>query len=418
MPNTNRGRSKVAYDSPLIRKAWVTGKLVDCKPKSFFAPFTSKTFGAAPIYNHTQTNCKEGHTFVLDLKGKTRGGATEGSGCIDTTCLPRGVRFSEGLTARQYRWCIDNGNKFAECEIGNLQSTEHAESMDELGDNYTLGLDQARFDRLQGVDGNKPSYIFDAGIGLTYNKSMVLAQSLKTGRGFMLATKGGAVSQERAPRRAPFPTTSCGKTRGITPVIIDSYMMTALRLDPRFQTIMMHADVRGSANQLFTVQTEALKLGKLHFIEAPSYAGVTPDSGWAQLSDTVETAGLRRYAVLKNGSIVWEGTKAFEAEEEKYLNDPKSAKIYSRGLILGPGALIEGFGDGLDYTLDWGKHKKCSSSMLEITYNSKKTKLVRESGTCPVFKIAGEDYGVIAIDMLHTPFDICNGNNSDCHDEG
>ena len=414
MKNINRGRSKVAYDSPLIRKGWVVGKLQDCKAMSFFAPFTSKEFGKAPIYNHSQTNCSAGHTFVLDLKGKSMGGAVEGGGCVDGDCLPKGTRFSEGLTAKQWRWCVDNGDKFSNCETGNLESTEHSDSMTDLGEMYTVGLDQVRFDLFQGVDGTNPSYIYDAGKGLTFNGTMLMNNAVKTGRGFKLSTKAGALGTERAPRRAPLPTTSCGNVKGAIIVVVDSYMMTSLRLDPRFQTIMINADVRGSNNQMFTVHTEALKLGKTHYIEAPSYAGVTPKSGWKMLGDTVDTAGLRRYAVKDDGSVVWEGTEAFDVEEEKFLDDPTTAKIYSRGFILGYGALIEGFGDGLDYTLDWGKHKKCSSSMLEIVYNAKKTKLVKESGECPVFNIAGEDYGIIAVDMLHTPFDECATTSANC----
>jgi hypothetical protein len=109
------------------------------------------------------------------------------------------------------------------------------------------------------------------------------------------------------------------------------------------------------------------------------------------------------YATDDTGAIYWEGqSKFYEIEDNLAAGVAANGeKIYSRGLLLGGGALRSGFGKHPDYTFEPTRHNFASESGVKYWYNAGKTRLKLENGSRYKGQVDDIDYSVICVDMLH-----------------
>ena len=417
---------KVDYNSDLIRSKWMTSKLVSDRAHSFWNPYTGKT-PTSIIYQVTDGGCSAGKTVIFDFSGKLTGAGFKGaeSGCaIGETKR----KFSDKLSVDMYSFYVDNGSKFNACLIGDLSLPQHSDSRSLLSDLWTRQKDQAIFDVLQGAafseDGGilgagglcGPTHIYDLGCGFEWNDLMYIENAAKKGTNLVKAVNG-MVSSIPAVKRMPLEGYRLQNGEPIYLAVIDNVMSTKLRANPKYQTIKINADVRGDGNAL--ISGHLGKESNVLYVEAPVFFGATKGKGTFNIiTDTeVQFSGLRRYAHGPDNVQVWEGQAAFDAIEAKSiaektdiakLTDPAAIKkakadrdymVYSRGLLLGAGAAMEGFGKMPIYEFEWTKFKKQSESMLEVIFNVKKTELTLEMGKDYDGKITDIDFGVICLDM-------------------
>jgi len=398
---------KVQENSILDRKVWTFQHLKDKSVLSYFAGWVSSKFGVSTIYNVLEDGCAN-NQFVLHLRTDKRGGATVGAGCIPWKALGDGADFSTYLRPQVYSWKDIHASKWEECAIGAVTKNQHDDSMRILSHNKTIGIDQARFDALQGVH-QKPSFLHDLGTGKR-SDFIGLSASI-TRRMFVspttigsLPTKGSG-SRKRMSYQLPLGTPT-SDNKMVWTLHADSYMLEQLSLDPSMIKIAMMAETRGKDNTAISLNMDGYKFGNVVVLEAPSSITERTQKDILVLEDTVHVAGLRRYAVV-DGVMIWEGCKEFTVAEDLWFTDPTTVKIYSRGVIVGNGALCEGLDTkGLEYTYDTGPHAKCSSSLLQVPYGVKRTRLKAENEVCDT-GFAEVDYAIINVDMLHTPLVVC-----------
>lgn len=400
--------------SDLIRRKWTVDNLLKKKSESFFSPFTGKSNNSV-IYQVNDGTCKDGHTVIFDFSAFLTGKGVKGDG---EACIvgEEKRKFSGSLMVEMFSWYVNNGTKFAACDIGDINLAQHSDSISLLGDLYIRHIDQARFDNIQGATGSKPTHVFNLGKGFSWDKLLEIENAAKRGAGLFKTSANGALTNIKAEKRIPLKPWKMKNQRPLYLAIIDNAMATALKQDEKYQNIKMHADVRGESNAvingLLGVESNVL------YVEAPVFIGNTAPGKFGIIEDTeIEFSGLRRYATGPGDEVVWEGQFKFEAmealaDEEKAEiaaeNDPvivaeleakRQYRIYSRGAILGASALREAFGQMPRYDAEWTDFKKSSKSMLEIIYQVAKTILTVEKGTDYKGKIANIDYSVIALDM-------------------
>lgn len=199
---------------------------------------------------------------------------------------------------------------------------------------------------------------------------------IKTGQGY---TTGG----QRAPLQAY--TTVDGKPVWL--YVVDTAMAGILKKASGYQTINANADVRGSDNRL--IKGVIGKLGNLLIMEADSFFGSTEgtDTSWSMDDSSIEIAGLRQYDASNN----WTGQADFST----------AGNVYSRGLLLGAGALQLGYGKMPDYKFKSSDDFDITSeSALEVWMEVKKTTLVLEQGKAyNQAKVSGIDYGCVCVDL-------------------
>ena len=412
---------KVNYNSDLIRKRWMTDQLGQDSAKSFWAPYRGKSSNSI-IYQVTDGGCGAGKTVIFDYSGKLTGAGVKGAeaGCaIGETKR----KFSDKMGVDMYSFYVDNGSKFNACVIGDLSISQHGDSRDMLSDLWTRHRDQATFDTMQGAVLNEhgqpgcgPTHIYDLGCGFEWNDLMYIENAAKKGTDLVKSVNGMA-SDIPAVKRTPLEGYKLQNGEPVYLCVIDNVMSTRLRANPKYQTIIMNADVRGANNAL--ISGIIGKESNVLYVEAPVFFGVTKGTGQFEIIEDTEVqfSGLRRYAKGEAGVQVWEGQASFDtieagsiaekkaiAEEtdpvaKQALIDARLNFVYSRGLLLGAGAEQEGFGEMPNYEFEWTKFKKQSESMLELIFNTKKTRLTLEMGKDYDGKITDIDYGIIAIDM-------------------
>lgn len=404
----NNSKKRVQEGSILERKKWTFKHLKTCNMSSYFAAWVGNEFGTRPIYQVIQNGCPN-NEFVLGLQTEGYGGATEGSGCMEYTPIPDGATFSTSLRPKLYHWAKNHGDDWEDCVIGDVTPNAHDKAMHTLGINERNGIDQARFDALQGVY-DAPSFLWDLGTG---KRSDFVALNMAISRRiFTLPTKGGYLPEEgkgvRSRMDVELPLGHCSDdAKEVWTLHCDSFMLEQLALDPSMLLVAMNAEVRGADNSAITLNFDGYKLGNLRIIEAPSSISSRNTVDIQKMKSAVKKAGLRRYAVV-DGKMIWEGCKEFTLAENQWLSDPTSVKIYSRGFIVGNGALTEGFDSSrLKYTLASDGHHECAQSKLKVPYDVKKTRFTAENVDCSN-NMADVDYGVITVDMLHTPLTVCN----------
>jgi hypothetical protein len=175
-------------------------------------------------------------------------------------------------------------------------------------------------------------------------------------------------------------------------MVIDAKMASLLRKDAAgYRLIMSQADVRGNGNR--NIKGVIGKIGTMLITVADQFFGSTAGTvlGWGLNDSEIEISGLRQYAGADPATAPWTGQTGF---------DYAHANLHSRGLILGAGALQLAFGKHPDYK--WQPSEDfaiTSESALEVWMETRKCKLVAENSDYEAAKVAGMDYGVVAVDV-------------------
>jgi hypothetical protein len=368
--------SYISIKSDLKRKKWMREGMLQAKSKSFWTPFTGQGEDSIVIQANN-LNASEGHTVVFDYDGALAGRAIKGK----DTAFGKGEqkrKFSNKITVDRYRLVVDNGDEFDAVDVGDLSLSQHSDSRDKLGDLFIRFKDQVLFDAAQGLNGQPPSHIIDLGDEFSYNTLLDLETMVKTSTGF---ETGGA----RTPLR-PF---RLQDGRGVWLFVVDTFTASKLKKDTGFQGIMKDADVRGNENRL--IKGVLGRIGSMMIVEADMFFGTSggngSDTDVIEMDDTsVEISGMRR----RDENDLWTGQEGY---------DPTSNQV-SRNLILGANALQLAFGKMPDYkfqaSMDFGIK---SESALEVWMNVQKAKLLSETKDYEQAKLAGFDWGVIAVEI-------------------
>lgn len=374
------GTGVVDYNSPLVRNKWMSEGLVEVAPKSFWSPYIGKTSDSIIMQKNDITANKTGKTVVFDFDGYLVNGPVKGK----VTAFGKGEqkrKFSDSLTIERYRFPVDNGDAFDGIEIGDLSITQHSDSRSKLSNKWIKFKDQALFDVAQQQATHIIQYT-----GYTFDNFLNSEEIIKTGRGY---TVGG----RRMPLR-PF-ITADGKP--IWLMIIDSPIKTRMLSSSGAQNVFSSTDVRGNKNRV--ISGIIGKVGNFLVVEADTFFGT--QSGeiitnlYAAMDNISELqgAGLRQY--------VDDGVTPFVPKkwmgEQGYFEE--TGDIYSRGLILGAGAMQQAFGRMPDYKYqeseDFGIK---SESLLEVWCNTRTTSMDVENLDYDT-NIGGISNGVIAFDV-------------------
>lgn len=365
--------------SELKRKGWMREGLVQAASKSFWSPFSGGSMNSV-VYQETNISASEGHTVVFDFDGNISGKAIKGK----DTAYGRGEvkrKFSDKITVDRYRLVVDNGDKFDGVEIGDLNINEHSDSRSKLADLWVRFKDQMIFDSAQGNVGQAPSHVIDLGTTFGFNELLHIERVLKTSVGF---TTGGV--------RRPLEPFQLSNGQKIWLFVVDAAMANLLRSDTAgYQTIVSQGDVRGNDNR--NIKGIIGKLGSLLIVESEQFfgstAGATP--GWGYNDSEIEICGLRQYAGADPTAATWTGQDGFDYE---------STELHSRGIILGSGAMQLAMGKMPDYkfqpSTDFGI---TSESALEVWTHTQKTHMTAENEDYKAAKIAGLDFGCVAVDV-------------------
>lgn len=366
--------SYIGIGSELKRKKWMREGLVQAKSKSFWSAMTGMTSDAV-VVQANNTNAAEGHTVVFDYDGNLASKAIKGK----DTAFGKGEKkkkFSNLLTVDRYRLVADNGDAFDAVDVGDLSISQHSDSRSKLADLFVRFKDQAIFDAAQGVNDQSATHIIDLGSTIDYNSLLDIEEYVKTATGF----QSGAVA--RAPLY-PYRTED-GKPCWI--FVVDTFMAQKIKKSSGYQSMVYDADVRGNDNR--AIKGVIGKIGSLVVVEADVFFGTSEGSGSGiDLHQTsVEIAGLRR----KDSADNWVGQDAFDS----------TLALTSRGLIMGQNAIQIGFGKMPDYKHQFSEDFGIKSeSALEVWMEVQKTKLIAEGEDYDKAKLAGYDFGVIAVDV-------------------
>ena len=379
----------VALSSDLKRKAWMREGLIQAASTSFWNTYTGNSKDAI-VFQKNNPTAGAGHTVVFDFDGNLKGKAIKGK----KTATGNGEskkKFSDKLTVDRYRLVADNGDSFDGVDIGDLSISQHADSRARLGDLFVRFKDQSLFDSAQGnaitqKDGlaQAPTHVIDLGTTFNFNSLREIEKILKTSNGY---TTGGI--------RRPLNRYKTSDGRPLWLMVIDAYMKDILLQDgtavTSFASTMQNADVRGNNNR--SISGIIGKVGQLLVVEADSFFGTTDGTttGWEFDASEVEISGLRQYSGADPTTAPWTGQSTF---------DPSSANLHSRGIILGAGAMQCAFGKQPDYKFQESQDFAITSeSAVEFWMESQKTKLLAEDEDYAQAKVAGIDFGVVAVDL-------------------
>lgn len=368
----------IAITSELKRKRWMREGLVQAVSKSFWSPYTGMSEDSVVVQVNNM-NASEGHTVVFDYDGNLSGRAVKGK----DTAYGKGEKkkkFSNKITVDRYRLVADNGDAFDAVDIGDLSLSQHSDSRSKLADLFVRWKDQMIFDVAQGFVGTTPSHIINFGSTFDYNNLIDLEQYVKSSTGF---TTGSSIA------RTPLMPYRLADGRSFYLLILDSFTATKLKKSSGYQTLVYNADVRGEDNR--AIKGVIGKLGSLLIVEAEMFFGYTDNLGsTVNFEDTeVEIAGMRRY----DSNNAWTGQSDFDTGG--------TLQLTSRNIIVGRNAIQLAFGKMPDYRFqasqDFGIK---SESAVEFWTNAQKTKLVAEMEDYRAAKIAGYDFGIIAVDVI------------------
>lgn len=369
----------LSASSDLVRKRWMMEGLIQAASQSFWSPYTGSSMDNV-VYQENNISASEGHTVVFDFSGNINGKAVKGK----TTAYGRGEekrKFSDKITVERYRLVVDNGDKFDGVEIGDLSINEHTDSRSKLADLWVRFKDQMIFDSAQGNLGQAPSHTIDLGTSFTYDDLISIEKIVKTSNGF---TTGSV--------RRPLDAFRMESGQKVWLFVIDSAMAALLRQDTSgYQAIMKDADVRGNNNR--TIQGLIGRVGQLLIVEADQFFGTTDGTtaGWGLEDSEIEIAGLRQYAGASPTADDWTGQTGF---------DYAHANLHSRGVILGQGAIQLAMGKMPDYKLQASQDFGITTeSALEVWTEVQKTNLTAENTDYASAKVAGLDFGCIAVDV-------------------
>lgn len=372
MPN---GTGKVAYNSDIKRKAWMSEGLIQKSATSFWAPYKGTSFDSVIMVVNDISKGK-GHTVVFDFDGNLSGKPVKGNKTAKGTGEQK-KKFSDKLTVSDYRYVVDNGTKFDGVDIGDLSINEHSDSRSKLADLWIRSEDQAYFDLAQ----QSPEF----GITLTtftLDDLLDIEAKVKTGTGYDTTPSG-------ITKRLPLKPFKLANGKQIWLFLLDTYMKNMLLKSSGAQSLLAQADLRGNDNRLITSQIGTI--GNFLFLDAGSFFGTTDGSilvdGYYEYENTgVEIPGLR---VLDTVTNKWSGEDGFDS----------SNQLQSRGVILGAGAFQKANGMMPDYKYEATDFGKFSESCLETWCAAKATKLLAENSDYADGKVSGYVYGAIAVDI-------------------
>ncbi len=375
----------VQINSELIRKGWMLEGMIQEKTKSWWAPLTGMSKDNI-VYQVTDFGASNGHTVVFDYDGNLAGEGFEDK----EQAYGKGEakkKFSDKLIVKRIRYATDNGDEYDAVNIGDLELSMHQDARDRLSDLWSRNKDQWLYDAAQGrlnsIDNSHAFRPNDAAtIGdlvladtLTYDYLWDLEEGMKIGEGFQTGDK-----------RRPLKAYRTADGEAIWLFAIDPTMKRQLIQDGDMKTVMASADVRGSDNLL--IKGQLGKIGSLLIVEAPRFFGSS--SARTPGKTATEISGLR----LKDSNGFYYGEVGYGAS---------GAVIASRGLLLGAGALQLGIGKMPEYRWQSSQDFGIDSESAVISWvGIQKTKLVAEDVDYIDAKVAGLDFGVIAVDVYNT----------------
>lgn len=369
----------VSLASDLVRKKWMREGLIQAASKSFWSPLTGASKNSV-VYQVNNASAAEGHTVVFDYSGNIAGKAIKGK----DTAYGKGEtkrKFSDKITVDRYRLVVDNGDDFDAVNIGDLSISQHGDSRSKLGDLWIRFKDQSLFDSAQGLLGQTPSHTIDLGTAFTFNVLLDIEKTIKTSNGF---TTGGV--------RRPLDSFTTKDGEPMWLFVVDTAMANILRQDTAgYQTIVRSGDVRGDQNR--NIKGIIGRMGRLLIVEADQFFGNTSGTtlGWGLNDSEIEIAGLRQYAGADPATALWTGQEGF---------DYGHANLHSRGLIMGAGAMQLAMGKMPDYKFQESQDFGITTeSALEVWMETQKTNLTAENTDYSNAKVAGLDFGVIAVDL-------------------
>lgn len=375
----------VQLNSELIRKGWMVEGMVQGAAKSWWSPLIGSS-KAAVVYQVNDFGAGNGHTVVFDYSGNLSGEGFEDK----EQAYGKGEakkKFSDKLIVKRVRYAVDNGDEYDAVNIGDLELNMHQDSRVKLSDLWNRNKDQWLFDAGQGrLNSIANTHIIRPGkkatIGalvaddkLTYNFLWDMEEMVRVGEGFAVGGK-----------RRPLDPYTGTDSDPVWIFAIDPTMKRQLIQDGPLQANMGVADVRGEGNVL--IKGQLGKIGTLLITETPRFFGSS--SARTLGKSRVEISGLR----LVDSAGFYYGEKGYGAS---------GVTIASRGLLLGAGALQLGVGKMPEYRWQSSQDFGIDSESAVISWvGVQKTKLVAEDVDYIDAKVAGMDYGVIAVDVYNS----------------
>jgi len=376
----------VTYGSVLKRRQWMLEGLIQKSATSWWAGFKGSTKDSI-VFVTTDASKGAGHEVCFQFGGNASGAAK-----LDKEKL-RGneeqkKQFSDKIRVRRIRHGLDNGDEFDSIDIGNQPLSSHENSRGLLADWYVRQSDQWLFDAAQGRLNNETlTHIVRpnnrATIGaLTatdkfgYDFLVKLETTIKTSKNY---TVGGK-------RRRLEPFTFAGGMRKYL-LLIDAKQAEDMALDTKLQEILSQGDVRGNDNRLIRGYMGTFR--SFIIVEADDFQGEAISRAIGKTS--VEVPGLRQI----NEDGVFSGEAGF---------DTAGKKVASRAVVLGAGALQQAFGRQPDYHFKSSDdYDITSGSAIEMWTNVQSTILKAENTDYTEAKVAGFQYGIVAVDTFsHT----------------
>ena len=372
----------VSLTSELKRKKWMREGLIQKSSLSFWNAYQGSS-SQSIVYQENDISASSGHTVVFDFDGNVSGKAVKGK----ETAFGKGEqkrKFSDKITVDRYRLVVDNGDEFDGVDIGDLSITQHSDSRTKLSDLFVRFKDQSIFDAAQGNLGQVPSHVIDLGAAFVWDDLLNIEKIIKTSNGF-----------DTGEVRRPLDPFMLEGGKPIWLFVIDTAMKNILMKDTTavngFASNLANADVRGNNNRI--ISGVLGRIGNLLIVEAEQFFGTTANStsNWGLEDSEIELSGLRQYSGADPTTAPWTGQVGFDYD---------GSNLHSRGLIMGAGAIQLAFGRMPDYkyqpSQDFGIK---SESALEVWMESKKTNMTAENTDYTNAKVAGIDYGVIAVDL-------------------
>ena len=375
----------VTYGSTLQRKQWMLEGLVQEGATSWWAGLKGSTKDSV-VFVTTDASKGSGHEVVFQF-----GGNVSGAGKVDKERL-RGneeqkKQFSDKIRVRRIRHGLDNGDEFDAIDIGNQALSTHENSRNLLADWYVRQNDQWLFDCSQG---------FLNGESITH----VVRPNDRANIGALLATdKFGydfLVHLEKIIKSTSGYSTSGGKRRRLEPfqfaggmrkylLVIDAKQAEDCALDTKLQSILSQGDVRGNDNRLIRGVLGTFR--SFVIVEADDFQGESPSRVISK--SEVEVPGLRQ--IDEDG--YFSGESSFGASGKK---------VASRAIVLGAGALQSAYGRQPDYKFQSSDdYEITSGSAIELWTNVQATILKAENGDYKDAKVAGFQYGIVAVDTYN-----------------
>ena len=375
----------VTYGSVLQRRQWMLDGLVQKSATSWWAGLKGGSKDSV-VFVTTDASKGSGHEVVFQFGGNVSGAAK-----VDKERL-RGneeqkKQFSDKIRVRRIRHGLDNGDEFDSIDIGNQPLSTHENSRGLLSDWYVRQSDQWLFDAAQGrlnsetlthiVRPNDRATIGDLTATDTFGYEFLvkLEKIIKSSKGY---TTGGK-------RRRLEPFTFDGGMRKYL-LVIDAKQSEDLALDAKFQEVITSGDVRGNENRLIKGVIGTFR--SFVIVEGDDFMGESASRTIGK--SEVEVAGLRQI----NEDNIFSGEAGF---------DTAGKKVASRALVLGAGALQQAFGRQPDYKYQSSDdYEITSGSAIELWTNVQTTILKAENGEYKQAKVAGFQYGIVAVDTYNS----------------